>query len=55
MNYKTLGNTGFEISEILPGDWQIGGKWGAGGNQEQCKLSFIFPQTESINELNQVR
>jgi len=28
MNYRTLGNTGFEISEISLGTWQLGGKWG---------------------------
>ena len=28
MNYRTLGKTGFEISEISLGTWQVGGKWG---------------------------
>ncbi|SMO93327.1 aldo/keto reductase [Gracilimonas mengyeensis] len=28
MNYRTLGKTGFEISEISLGTWQLGGKWG---------------------------
>ncbi|MDA3901722.1 MAG: aldo/keto reductase [Spirochaetes bacterium] len=30
MNYRRLGKTGFEISEISLGTWQIGGKWGTG-------------------------
>ncbi len=30
MNYRTLGKTGFEISEISLGTWQVGGKWGSG-------------------------
>ena len=30
MNYRTLGKTGLEISEISLGTWQIGGKWGSG-------------------------
>lgn len=29
MNTRTLGKTGFEISEISLGTWQLGGKWGS--------------------------
>lgn len=28
MNYRKLGKTGFTISEISLGTWQVGGKWG---------------------------
>lgn len=28
MNYRRLGKTGFEVSEISLGTWQLGGKWG---------------------------
>jgi len=28
MNFRTLGKTGFNISEISLGTWQVGGKWG---------------------------
>lgn len=28
MNYRTLGKTGYTISEISLGTWQVGGKWG---------------------------
>ena len=28
MNYRTLGKTGFNVSEISLGTWQSGGKWG---------------------------
>lgn len=28
MKYRKLGRTGFEISEISLGTWQVGGKWG---------------------------
>ena len=28
MNYRRLGKTGFEVSEISLGTWQVGGKWG---------------------------
>nr|WP_299342744.1 aldo/keto reductase [Allomuricauda sp.] len=30
MNYRRLGKTGFEVSEISLGTWQVGGKWGSG-------------------------
>ncbi len=30
MNKRLLGKTGFEISEISLGTWQVGGKWGSG-------------------------
>jgi len=29
MQYRTLGKTGYEISEISLGTWQVGGKWGS--------------------------
>ncbi len=29
MNYRTLGKTGYSISEISLGTWQVGGKWGS--------------------------
>ena len=29
MQYRNLGRTGFSISEISLGTWQVGGKWGA--------------------------
>lgn len=34
MNYRTLGKTGFEISEISLGTWQVGGTWGSGFNHK---------------------
>lgn len=30
MNYRVLGKTGFKVSEISLGTWQVGGKWGNG-------------------------
>lgn len=32
MNYRRLGKTGINVSEISLGTWQVGGKWGSGFN-----------------------
>jgi len=34
MNYRKLGKTNFEISEISLGTWQVGGKWGSPFNDK---------------------
>jgi len=28
MKYRVLGKTGFEVSEVSLGTWQVGAKWG---------------------------
>ncbi len=37
MNYRILGKTGFEISEISLGTWQLGGRWGDPFNKETAE------------------
>jgi len=37
MNYRTLGKTGWEISEISLGTWQVGGGWGKPFNQKTAE------------------
>ena len=36
MNFRKLGKTGFEISEIALGTWQVGGKWGSAFNNQNA-------------------
>jgi aryl-alcohol dehydrogenase-like predicted oxidoreductase len=33
MKYRSLGKTGFKVSEISLGTWQVGGKWGSSFDQ----------------------
>lgn len=37
MKYRILGKTGFEISEISLGTWQVGGKWGSGFDEARAE------------------
>jgi aryl-alcohol dehydrogenase-like predicted oxidoreductase len=37
MNYRTLGKTGFRVSEISLGTWQVGGKWGEPFNEKSAE------------------
>ena len=36
MQYRSLGKTGFSISEVSLGTWQVGGKWGSGFDDENA-------------------
>ena len=37
MNYRILGKTGFKVSEISLGTWQVGGKWGSAFNHQNAE------------------
>ena len=37
MKYRILGKTGFEVSELSLGTWQVGGKWGSGFDQDNAE------------------
>jgi aryl-alcohol dehydrogenase-like predicted oxidoreductase len=38
MKYRKLGKTGFEVSEVSLGTWQIGASWGSVSEQDAVKL-----------------
>jgi len=41
MNYRKLGKTGLEISEISLGTWQVGGKWGNGFDDKNAEYMIM--------------
>lgn len=49
MNYRTLGKTGFEISEISLGTWQVGGKWGDHFNEDSAEAILNRAIDSGIN------
>jgi aryl-alcohol dehydrogenase-like predicted oxidoreductase len=49
MNYRTLGRTGFEISEISLGTWQVGGKWGEPFDHKNAEKILQTAVDQGIN------
>ncbi|PKD19701.1 aldo/keto reductase [Salegentibacter salinarum] len=49
MNYRKLGKTGFEISEISLGTWQIGGKWGSDFSDKTAEETINTAIDKGIN------
>lgn len=49
MNYRILGKTGFSISEISLGTWQVGGRWGSGFNHKNADQILNAAIDEGIN------
>jgi aryl-alcohol dehydrogenase-like predicted oxidoreductase len=49
MNYRFLGKTGFEISEISLGTWQVGGRWGQNFNKNNAKAILNRAIDQGIN------
>jgi aryl-alcohol dehydrogenase-like predicted oxidoreductase len=46
MRYRTLGKTGFKVSEISLGTWQVGGRWGEEFN-EKTALEIVDKAIDS--------
>ena len=49
MKYRILGKTGFNISEISLGTWQVGGKWGSGFDHKLADRILNAALDEGIN------
>ena len=48
MQYRTLGKTNFEISEVSLGTWQVGGKWG--GPFSHSNADEILTEFENLGK-----
>ncbi|MBK0368864.1 aldo/keto reductase [Flavobacterium agrisoli] len=49
MNYRKLGKTNFNISEIALGTWQVGGKWGSGFNEKKAETIINTAIDNGVN------
>lgn len=49
MNYRILGKTGFNISELSLGTWQLGGKWGEPFSKETAEKILSSAIDSGIN------
>ena len=49
MKYRKLGKTGFEVSEISLGTWQLGGKWGSAFNSGSAEEVLTAAVENGIN------
>ena len=49
MNYRLLGKTNFNISEISLGTWQVGGKWGTSFNDKNADQIINTAIDDGVN------
>jgi aryl-alcohol dehydrogenase-like predicted oxidoreductase len=49
VNYRTLGKTGFEVSEVSLGTWQVGGKWGQDFDEANAERTLETAFAKGIN------
>ncbi len=49
MKYRTLGKTGFKVSEISLGTWQVGGKWGSSFDDKNAEVIINQAIDNGIN------
>ena len=52
MNYRVLGKTGFDISEVSLGTWQLGSKWGDEFSEEIALETLEAAYEQGINCLD---
>lgn len=52
MNYRKLGKTGFEVSEISLGTWQLGSRWGDPFSEEVAQQTLEAALANGINMLD---
>ncbi|WP_461213241.1 aldo/keto reductase [Lacticaseibacillus sp. GG6-2] len=49
MKYRTFGKTGFQISEVSLGTWQLGGKWGAPFSLDDAQATLETAYEHGVN------
>jgi aryl-alcohol dehydrogenase-like predicted oxidoreductase len=49
MQYRVLGKTGFEVSEISLGTWQVGGKWGTQFDEKNAEKIINVAIDRGVN------
>ena len=49
MHYRTLGKTGFNVSELSLGTWQVGGVWGTGFDHDLAQNLLEAAFDEGVN------
>jgi len=49
MKYRLLGKTGFEVSEISLGTWQVGGKWGSTFDHDNAERILHLAIDKGVN------
>ena len=49
MNYRVLGKTNFNVSEVSLGTWQVGGKWGSGFDYKHAEHTLRSAIDNGIN------
>jgi aryl-alcohol dehydrogenase-like predicted oxidoreductase len=49
MNYRVLGKTGFKITDISLGTWQLGGRWGEPYNEKNAETTMRKAADLGIN------
>ncbi|MFC6289299.1 aldo/keto reductase [Levilactobacillus angrenensis] len=49
MEYRNFGKTGFNISEVSLGTWQLGGKWGLPFSQQDAEDTLAEAYAQGVN------